>query len=81
MVVVEIIRRFCLILGRYIAPRNTAPWTTPAIISGFFIGGWKMAIWQACTLVISILIYFPFAKKYDQILVKQEAEKMAEEAK
>lgn len=22
-----------------------APWTTPAIISGFLIGGWKMAVW------------------------------------
>lgn len=32
-----------------------------------------MAIWQACTLVISTLIYWPFAKKYDNILVKREA--------
>lgn len=32
-----------------------------------------MAIWQACTLVISTLIYWQFAKKYDNILVKREA--------
>lgn len=49
-----------------------APWTTPAIISGFLIGGWKMAIWQACTLLISTLIYWPFAKKYDKILMERE---------
>lgn len=49
-----------------------APWTTPAIISGFLIGGWKMAIWQACTLLISTLIYWPFAKKHDKILMERE---------
>lgn len=49
-----------------------APWTTPAIISGFLIGGWKMAIWQACTLLISTLIYWPFARKYDKMLLAQE---------
>lgn len=45
----------------------------PAVISGFLIGGRKMAIWQACTLVISTLIYWPFARKYDKILVQREA--------
>lgn len=57
------------------------PWTVPAIISGALIGGWKMAVWQACTLVISTLIYWPFAKKYDNILLKREAAKKAQEAK
>lgn len=56
-----------------------APWTTPAVISGFLIGGWKMAIWQACTLLISTAIYWPFAKKYDNVLVKREAAKKAQE--
>ena len=64
-----------------IPPLNgfAAPWTTPAIISGFLIGGWKMAIWQACTLLISTAIYWPFAKKYDNVLVKREAAKAAKE--
>ncbi|VDG22827.1 PTS sugar transporter subunit IIC [Lactiplantibacillus mudanjiangensis] len=57
-----------------------APWTTPAIISGFLIGGWKMAIWQTITLVMSTAIYFPFAKKYDRILKSQEDAKAAAEA-
>lgn len=52
-----------------------APWTTPAVISGFLIGGWKMAIWQAVTLVISTLVYFPFAKRYDQYLLAEEEQK------
>ena len=64
-----------------IPPLNgfAAPWTTPAIISGFLIGGWKMAIWQVCTLLISTAIYWPFAKKYDNVLVKREAAKAAKE--
>lgn len=72
--VVVAISTYAVIALGIVPPLNgvAAPWTTPAIISGFFIGGWKMALWQACTLVISTLIYFPFARKYDQILLKQE---------
>ena len=55
-----------------------APWTTPPIISGFLIGGWKMALWQAIVLLISVAMYWPFAKKYDKYLCQQEA---ANEAK
>lgn len=49
-----------------------APWTTPAVISGFLIGSWKMAIWQFCTLLISTIIYWPFARKYDKVLLAKE---------
>ena len=48
------------------------PWTTPAIISGFFVGGWKLAVWQALMLVLSFFVYFFFARKQDQILFAQE---------
>ena len=58
-----------------------APWTTPPIISGFLVGGWKMALWQAIVLLISVAMYWPFAKKYDNILLKREAAKKAQEAK
>ncbi|MES5891198.1 PTS sugar transporter subunit IIC [Lacticaseibacillus paracasei] len=75
--IVVAISTYAVIYFGIVPPLNgvAAPWTTPAIISGFFIGGWKMAIWQACTLGISTLIYFPFAKKYDQILLAQELAK------
>ncbi|MDV3544729.1 PTS sugar transporter subunit IIC [Leuconostoc falkenbergense] len=56
-----------------------APWTTPAVISGFLIGGWKMALWQAVTLLISAIGYYPFAKKYDQYLYEEEQEKARNE--
>ena len=57
-----------------------APWTTPAVISGFLIGGWKMAIWQACTLLISTAIYWPFARKYDKVLLAKEMKEAKQEA-
>ena len=57
-----------------------APWTTPAVISGFFIGGWKMALWQACVLAISTTIYWPFAAKYDKYLKEQEDASTATDA-
>ena len=57
-----------------------APWTTPAVISGFFIGGWKMALWQACVLAISTAIYWPFAVKYDKYLKEQEDASTATDA-
>ena len=68
---------FVIKLG-IVPPLNgvAAPWTTPAIISGFLIGGWKMAIWQACTLLISTAVYWPFAKKYDKMLLMQEQEQV-----
>jgi PTS system cellobiose-specific IIC component len=80
--VIVAISTYTVIATGIVPPLNgvAAPWTTPAIISGFLIGGWKMAVWQACTLVMSTLIYFPFAKKYDQYLYNEEmANKAAEE--
>lgn len=48
------------------------PWTTPAVISGLIVGGWKGAVWQALMLIMSFFIYYPFAKRYDKILLSQE---------
>ena len=50
------------------------PWTTPPVISGFLIGGCKVAVWQAIILIISFFIYLPFARKYDTVLYMQEQE-------
>ena len=57
-----------------IPPLNGAyvPWTTPPIISGFIVGGWKVMLWQALMLCVTVGVYWPFAKKYDKILVEQE---------
>ncbi|MCH1723104.1 PTS sugar transporter subunit IIC [Lactococcus formosensis] len=67
---------YILISVGILPPFNGAyvPWTTPPIISGFLVGGWKTALWQAIMLVVTVFIYWPFAKKYDNILFEQEAE-------
>ncbi|KRO16942.1 PTS sugar transporter subunit IIC [Lacticaseibacillus saniviri] len=80
--VIVALSTYLVIYFGIIPPLNgfAAPWTTPAIISGFLIGGWKMALWQAITLLMSVGIYWPFAKKYDQVLLAQELEKEQEEA-
>lgn len=48
------------------------PWTTPPILSGFLIGGWKYALAQAVLLVIATAIYLPFFKKADSIAYADE---------
>lgn len=53
-----------------------APWTTPPIISGLIIGGWRTALLQAVILVISVLMYMPFFKKQDAINYKNEQDAM-----
>lgn len=50
------------------------PWSTPAIISGLLVGGWRAALLQIIILITSTLIYFPFFKKQDSITYKKEQE-------
>jgi len=49
-----------------------APWTTPPIISGLIIGGWKHAVFQALLLVLAVAIYFLFARAADRIAYAEE---------
>lgn len=52
------------------------PWTTPPIISGFLVGGWKMALLQTAILVLSFFVYLPFVRRIDRMNL--EAERAAE---
>ncbi|OOM80967.1 PTS sugar transporter subunit IIC [Clostridium sp. BL-8] len=49
------------------------PWTTPPIISGFLIGGFKYSIMQIVMLVIATFIYLPFFKKADAMAYAGES--------
>ncbi|MBE6051256.1 MAG: PTS sugar transporter subunit IIC [Clostridium sp.] len=46
------------------------PWTTPPILSVFFIGGWKVALLQLVIMIISIVIYYPFFKMQESFRLK-----------
>lgn len=48
------------------------PWTTPPIISGFLVGGWRTALLQAVVLVLGFFIYLPFVRKVDSLNYLQE---------
>lgn len=48
------------------------PWTTPPIISGFLICGWKGSVLQIFNIIVSALIYYPFYKVLDRQYVKRE---------
>lgn len=48
------------------------PWTTPPIISGFLVGGWRTALLQLFILALSFAVYFPFARKLDAISYEAE---------
>lgn len=50
------------------------PWTTPPIISGFILQGWKGALWQVVLMAWSTIAYFPFFKKQDMLNLKNEKE-------
>lgn len=50
------------------------PWTTPPIISGFLIGGWRAALLQVVIIAMSVAIYFPFIRKVDQMTFQAEQE-------
>ena len=48
------------------------PWTTPPIVSGFLVGGWKMAVLQTAILALSFFVYLPFIRKIDKMNLQSE---------
>lgn len=72
-IVSTLITYFALYTG--LVPLFTAvqvPWTTPPIISGLLVGGWRTALLQAVVLVLGFFIYYPFAKRMDAMNYAQE---------
>ncbi|KRM95192.1 PTS system, lactose cellobiose IIC component family protein [Loigolactobacillus rennini DSM 20253] len=68
-----ILTYFALFFGLIpLFPATIVPWTTPPIISGFLIGGWRAAAWQLLMLVMTFFIYLPFARKQDALNVAME---------
>ena len=39
---------------------------------GFFLGGWRLALWQIIELVITVVVYLPFFKKLDNDAYAEE---------
>lgn len=50
------------------------PWTTPPIISGLLVAGWRGALLHVVILVCAFFIYLPFARKMDALNYAQETD-------
>ncbi|MDI9217212.1 PTS sugar transporter subunit IIC [Clostridium tertium] len=51
----------------------TAPWTLPGPIGAFMAtNDWRAAVLNIICILISIVIYYPFVKMYDNKLLKEE---------
>lgn len=48
------------------------PWTTPPIIAGFLISGWKGALFQLVEIIVSMAWWYPFFKIVDKQALEQE---------
>ncbi|GKS80596.1 permease IIC component [Ligilactobacillus pabuli] len=57
------------------------PWTTPPIIYGFLVSGWRGALWQVVLIILSFFIWFPFIKRMDNNYLAQESAETISETK
>lgn len=74
-----IITYFSILAG--LVPPFTAvqvPWTTPPVISGFIVGGWRAALLQIILIAMAAAVYYPFFKAQDAQYLKEEKENASE---
>lgn len=58
------------------------PWPTPVGLGGFIAtASWKGAVLAIVCVLVAFAIWYPFIKRYDNMLLKQEQEAAAAEAK
>lgn len=55
-------------------PGTEAPMGVPIIVAGMFSGGWKWAVFQALSIVLSYFVYLPFFKVADKQAYDREQE-------
>jgi cellobiose PTS system EIIC component len=62
-------------------PFVNVPWTTPPIIGHYLVSGgdWRAAVWGVVSIVIAMLVYFPFAKVAERQRLQAESAGVARE--
>ncbi|GED50210.1 MAG: PTS cellobiose transporter subunit IIC [Carnobacterium sp.] len=74
-VVLAIVAYFAMATGLVDFTNGTnLPWTTPPIVSGFLLNGWRGALLQVVQIALSMAIYFPFFKLEDNKAYQLELE-------
>lgn len=55
-------------------PFVNVPWTTPPIIGHYLVSGgdWKAAVWGVASLVIAMVVYFPFARAAERLRLQTQ---------
>lgn len=50
-------------------PFVNVPWTTPPVIGHYLVSGgdWKAAVWGVASIVIAMVVYFPFARAAERL--------------
>ncbi len=63
-------------------PFSMVPWTTPPVIAGFLAAGFSVstALLSLFSIVLSIVVFYPFFKLYDAQLEASEKEVKKEES-
>ena len=56
-------------------PFVNVPWTTPPIIGHYLVtgGDWKAAVWGVVSILLAMLVYYPFAKAAERQRLKAES--------
>jgi len=53
-------------------PFVNVPWTTPPILGPYLVtgGDWRAAVWGACSILLAMAIYYPFARAAERQRLK-----------
>lgn len=62
-------------------PLINVPWTTPPIIGHYLVSGgdWRAAVWGAVSIILAMMVYYPFAKIAERQRLKAERAGVAHE--
>ncbi|MBD3376306.1 PTS sugar transporter subunit IIC [candidate division KSB1 bacterium] len=62
-------------------PFINVPWTTPPVIGHYLVtgGDWRAAVWGVISILLAMLVYYPFAKVAEKQRLKAEEQGVAHE--
>ena len=71
---IALVMTYASIVVGFMAPFSAVqvPWTAPPIIAGFLLNGWQGAVVQLATIVMSTIVYYPFVRMQDNVMLKEE---------
>jgi cellobiose PTS system EIIC component len=63
-------------------PFINVPWTTPPVVGHYLVSGgdWRAAVWGVVSILLAMLVYFPFAKAAERQRLKEAADRSSTDA-